>query len=70
LSQQTETKTTKDMKTSKAKRNEWREKVMNALNLSYTLSDNQIVYKGSLGNYKTLLDLLVNERIKLGILPY
>ncbi len=69
MTQQIKT-TTKNMKTSKANRNEWREKVMNALNLSYTLSDNQIVYKGSLGNYKTLVDLLVGERIRLGILPY
>lgn len=58
------------MKTFKANRNDWREKVMKALNLEYTIVNDMIVVKGSIGEYKTLVDLLVSERIKLGILPY
>ena len=58
------------MRTFKANRNDWREKVMKALNLNYTIVNDMIVMKGSIGEYKTLVDLLVSERIKLGILPY
>ena len=58
------------MKTFKADRNDWREKVMKALNLDYTIINDMIVLKGSIGEYKTLVDMLVSERIKLGILPY
>tara|TARA_R110000868_G_scaffold5801_2_gene33987 strand:- start:22 stop:198 length:177 start_codon:yes stop_codon:yes gene_type:complete len=58
------------MKTFKANRNDWREKVMKALNLEYTIVNDMIVVKGSIGEYKTLVDLLVSERIKLEILPY
>jgi len=58
------------MKTFKAGRNEWREKVLNTLNIEYTIVNDMIVVKGSIGQYKTLIDLLVSERIKLGILPY
>jgi hypothetical protein len=58
------------MKTFKANRNDWREKVMKALNLQYTIVNDMIVVKGSIGEYKTLVDLLVSERIKLEILPY
>jgi hypothetical protein len=58
------------MKTYKANTNEWREKVMKALKLEYTIINNMIVVKGSIGDYKTLVDLLVSEREKLGILPY
>ena len=58
------------MKTFKANRNDWREKVMKALNLQYTVVNDMIVVKGSIGEYKTLVDLLVSERIKLEILPY
>ena len=58
------------MKTFKANRSDWREKVMKALNLDYTIIDNMIVFKGSIGEYKTLVDMLVSERIKLGIAPY
>jgi hypothetical protein len=58
------------MKTFKASRNDWREKVMKAINLDYTIVNDMIVVKGSIGEYKTLVDLLVSERIKLGILPY
>jgi hypothetical protein len=60
----------KKMRTFKANRSDWREKVMNALNLDYTIVNDMIVVKGSIGEYKTLVDLLVSERIKLGILPY
>ena len=58
------------MKTFKANRNDWREKVMKALNLDYTIINDMIVLKGDIGEYKTLVDMLVSERIKLGILPY
>jgi hypothetical protein len=54
-------------KTHKAGRSDWREKVMQKLNLQYAIVNNQIVYKGSLGQYKTFVDLLVSERIKNGI---
>ena len=43
---------------------------MKALNLEYTIVNDMIVVKGSIGDYKTLVDMLVSERIKLGILPY
>ena len=66
----TTTKNTNKMKTFKANRNDWREKVMKALNLEYTIVNDMIVVKGSIGEYKTLVDLLVSERIKLEILPY
>ena len=58
------------MKTFKAKRSDWREKVIKALTVDYTIVNDMIVVKGSIGNYKTLVDMLVSERIKLGILPY
>ena len=58
------------MRTFKANRNNWREKVMKALNLDYTIINDMIVVKGSIGEYKTLVEMLVSERIKLGILPY
>jgi hypothetical protein len=58
------------MKTFKAKRSDWREKVIKALGVDYTIVNDMIVVKGSIGNYKTLVDMLVSERIKLGILPY
>jgi hypothetical protein len=58
------------MGTHKAIRADWREKVMKALNLEYTIINNNIVYKGSIKGYNTLVDLLVSERIKLGINPY
>jgi hypothetical protein len=58
------------MKTFKANRNDWREKVMKALKLDYTIVNDMIVVKGSIGEYKTLVEMLVSERIKLGILPY
>jgi len=57
-------------KTHKAVTCEWREKVMNKLNLEYTILNNQIVYKGSIGEYKTLVGLLVNEAIKNNIKTY
>ena len=57
------------MKTFKATRTDWREEVMNEIKLNYTVVDNMIVFKGSIGNYKTLVDLLVSEGIKTGILP-
>lgn len=58
------------MKTFKAKRSDWREKVMKALNLDYTINNEIIVFKGSIGNYETLVHLLVSERKKLNILTY
>ena len=58
------------MKTYKANTNEWREKVLKAINLEYTIVNGMIIVKGSIGDYKTLVDLLVSEREKLGILPY
>ncbi len=58
------------MRTFKANTNDWREKVMKALNLNYTIINDMIVFKGDIGEYKTLVDMLVSERIKLGILPY
>ena len=58
------------MKTFKASKNDWREKVMKSLNLDYTIVNDMIVVKGNIGDYKTLVDMLVSERIKLGILPY
>ncbi len=58
------------MKTTKAGRTDWREKVMKALNLDYTIENDKIIYKGSLLGYNTLVDLLVSERIKLNINPY
>lgn len=65
------TKNFTEMKTHKANAGEWREKVMKSLKLDYTIdANNQIVYKGDLKGYNTLVDLLVSERIKLGILPY
>lgn len=57
------------MKPFKAKRTDWREQVMKSLNLEYTINNDMIVYKGNIGNYKTFVDLLVSEGIKLGILP-
>jgi hypothetical protein len=58
------------MKTFKANRIDWREKVMKALNLDYTIVNDMIVFKGSIGEYKTLVDMLVSERIRLNITPY
>jgi hypothetical protein len=58
------------MRTFKAGRTDWREKVMIALNLEYTIVNDKIVFKGSIGEYETLVDLLVTESKKLGILPY
>jgi hypothetical protein len=58
------------MKTFKAKRNDWREKVMKALNLDYIIKNEIIVFKGSIGNYETLVELLVIESKKLNILTY
>lgn len=58
-----------DMKTHKANRNDWREKVLKTLVIEYTIVNNKIVVKGSIGEYKTLVNLLVSERQKLGILP-
>ena len=55
------------MKSFKAKRSDWRERVMKTLSLEYTIVNDMIVVKGSIGEYKTLVDLLVSERIKLGI---
>jgi hypothetical protein len=43
---------------------------MKALNLDYNIINDMIVFNGSIGEYKTLVDMLVSERIKLGILPY
>ena len=57
----------KNQKTYKVGKAEWREKVLIALNLEYNIIDNQIIFKGDIGNYKTLVDLLVSERIKLSI---
>ena len=57
------------MTTFKAKRTDWREQVMKSLNLEYTINNDMVVYKGKIGNYKTFVDLLVSEGIKLGILP-
>jgi hypothetical protein len=37
------------------------------LNLQYTVVKNQIVYKGTLGQHKTLVGLLVSEAIKRNI---
>jgi hypothetical protein len=67
---QLKTKNMNKIKTFKATQSEWREKVLKAINLEYTIDNNMIVVKGSIGEYKTLVDLLVTERIKLGILPY
>lgn len=58
------------MKTHKANRNDWREKVLKTILIEYTIVNNKIVVKGSIGEYKTLVDLLVSERQKLGIFPY
>jgi hypothetical protein len=58
------------MKTYKVATDSLREKVMNALKLDYKIENNKMVYRGDLKGYKTLVDLLVNERIKLGISPY
>lgn len=58
------------MKSHKASRTDWREKVLKALGLEYTIVNDIIVVNGSIGSYKTLVDLLVSERIKLGIPPY
>jgi hypothetical protein len=55
------------MKSFKAKRTDWRERVMKSLKLEYTIVNDMIVVKGSIGEYKTLVDMLVSERIKLGI---
>jgi hypothetical protein len=60
----------KNQKTYKVGKTEWREKVLIALNLQYNIIDNQIIFKGDIGNYKTLVDLLVSERIKLSIEPF
>jgi hypothetical protein len=54
-------------KTHKAGRTNWRENVMNALNLNYTIVNDQIIYKGSIGEYKTLVGLLVSEAKKKNI---
>jgi hypothetical protein len=58
------------MRTHKAGYANWREKVMNELNLTFKVVDGKIIYKGDLLGYKTLVDLLVSERIKLGISPF
>jgi hypothetical protein len=58
------------MRTFKANRNDWREKVMKALNLDYIIKNEIIVFKGSIGNYETLVELLVIESKKLNILTY
>lgn len=58
---------TKGIKTFKAGRTDWRENVMKALNLEYTIVNDQIIYKGQLNGYKTLVDLLVTETRILGI---
>jgi hypothetical protein len=54
----------------KAVNSQWREKVLITLNLEYTIIGKNIIFKGDIGNYNTLVDLLVSERIKLGINPY
>lgn len=58
------------MKTFKANRNDWREKVLQTINLDYTIVGRKIVVKGDIRGYKTLVDLLVIECEKLGIQPY
>ena len=55
------------MKTFKAGRTDWREKVMKIHNLQYTVVNDKIVFKGNLGKYKTLVDFLVSEAIILNI---
>lgn len=61
----------KEMKKSfKANKTDWREKVMNALGLKYTIVEDMIVYSGEIGGYKTLVDMLVSERTKLNIPLY
>jgi hypothetical protein len=62
-----ELKNTK-MKTYKATTCQWRVNGMKALNLEYTIVNNMIVYKGSIGQYKTLVDMLVTECNKLGLI--
>ena len=55
------------MKTFKVNKNQWREQVMQALNLEYTIIGNKIVYKGYIGEYNSLVSLLVSEAQKLKI---
>ena len=55
------------MRTFKASTCEWREKVMISLNLNYTIANGMIIFKGSIGEYKTFIDMLVQERKKLEI---
>ncbi len=59
-----------NLKTHKAVNSQWREEVLITLNLEYTIVGKNIIFKGDIGNYNTLVDLLVSERIKLGINPY
>lgn len=56
----------KKIKTHKANVTAWRIKVMNMAGLDYTITNNQIVYKGCLDG-KTLVNFLVDKRIELGI---
>jgi hypothetical protein len=60
----------KKQKTQKAVKTEWREKVLIALNLEYSIIGKNIIFKGDLGNYETLVNLLVSEAIKLSIKTY
>ena len=58
------------LKTHKAVNTQWRQEVLITLNLEYTIVGKNIIFKGDIGNYDTLVSLLVRERIKLGINPY
>lgn len=55
------------MKTYKCCTCNWREEVMKALGLAYTISKGMIVYKGSIAPYSTLVEMLIEKRIELGI---
>lgn len=56
------------MKAHKANSTQWRIDVMTVLGLPYTHdTTGKMVYRGDLLGYKTFVDLLVSERIKLGI---
>ena len=58
------------LKTHKAVNTQWRQEVLITLNLEYTIVGKNIIFKGDIGNYDTLVSLFERERIKLGINPY
>jgi len=53
------------IKTYKAGRTDWRENVLKALNMNYTVVNDIIIYKGALNT--SLVCFLVDKRIELKI---